>query len=110
MLPVSFVVCRLTEGCGHCKQLAPVYEELGAAFGDVDSVVIAKIDATANDVDPSYGIRGFPTLKFFPANNKKAPTDYNGDRSLEDLKQFVKNNAHIQIDSEDAEDGAKDEL
>ncbi len=36
--------------CGHCKQLAPVYEELGQTFSGVDSVVIAKVDMTANEV------------------------------------------------------------
>ena len=36
--------------CGHCKKLTPIYEEVGAAFKDNDSVVIAKMDATANDI------------------------------------------------------------
>lgn len=36
--------------CGHCKNLAPVWEELGSLFADTPSVVVAKIDATANDV------------------------------------------------------------
>ena len=37
--------------CGHCKKLAPTYDELGAKFASVDSVVIAKMDATANEID-----------------------------------------------------------
>jgi len=76
--------------CGHCKQLAPIFEELGKTFEGVPNVVIAKIDATANDVDASLGIKGFPTIKFFPANNKKAPVDYSGDRTLNDLVSFIK--------------------
>jgi protein disulfide isomerase len=36
--------------CGHCKSLAPIYDELGELFSSVKSVVIAKIDATANEV------------------------------------------------------------
>jgi protein disulfide-isomerase A1 len=75
--------------CGHCKKLAPVFDELGKALKGVDSVVIGKIDATANDVDPKLEIRGFPTLKFFPANSKASPIDYNGDRSLKDMLEFV---------------------
>lgn len=36
--------------CGHCKKLVPVYEKVGKAFADNDSVVITKFDATANDI------------------------------------------------------------
>jgi protein disulfide-isomerase A1 len=85
--------------CGHCKQLAPIYEELGQAFKGVPSVVIAKIDATSNDVNPKLGIRGFPTLKLFPANNKNEPIDYQGDRSKADLIQFVQDNASVKFDA-----------
>jgi len=80
--------------CGHCKKLAPIYDELAKQFSNVPSVVIAKIDATANDVDPKLGIRGFPTLKFFPANNK-TPVEYNGDRTQEDLAAFISQQASI---------------
>ena len=54
-------------GCGHCKRLAPAYEEVGKAFDNVDSVLIAKVDADSErDLGSRFGVRGFPTLKFFP--------------------------------------------
>lgn len=37
--------------CGHCKALAPKYDELAEKFEGVSSVVISKIDATENEVD-----------------------------------------------------------
>jgi len=74
--------------CGHCKKLAPLYEELGINLKDKPNIVISKIDATANDVPMKYNIRGFPTLKFFPAKDK-TPIDYEGDRTLEDMQKFV---------------------
>jgi len=79
--------------CGHCKKLAPVFDELGKALKGIDSVVIGKIDATANDVDGRLEIRGFPTLKFFSANAKNSPIDYNGDRSVKDMLEFVHKHA-----------------
>ena len=54
-------------GCGHCKRLAPAYEEVGKAFNDVENVLIAKVDADGDKtLGGRFGVRGFPTLKFFP--------------------------------------------
>jgi len=91
--------------CGHCKQLAPIYEEVGTALKGVKSVVIAKIDATANDVSPKLGIKGFPTIKFFPSNNKQAPIDYEGDRTKDSFINFIQENAGTKFES-----SGKDEL
>jgi len=85
--------------CGHCKALVPVFEEVGLAVAHVSSVVIAKIDATANDVTPTLGIRGFPTIKLFRANDKANPLDYEGDRSKEDFLSFLQDNVHLKYDS-----------
>jgi protein disulfide-isomerase-like protein len=74
--------------CGHCKSLAPVWEELGAFYADNDDVVIAKFDATANEV-AGLSIRGYPTLKFYSKDNKNG-IDYEGDRDLESFKSFLK--------------------
>jgi len=79
--------------CGHCKALAPKYEELGQAFASSELsklVTIAKVDATANDVPDE--IQGFPTIKLFAAGKKDAPIDYSGSRTVEDLLQFIKEN------------------
>jgi len=75
--------------CGHCKKLAPVWDELGEIFEDkAPNVVIAKMDATANALPDEIEIQGFPTLIFFPADNKQG-VPYNDDRDLDSLKEFV---------------------
>mmetsp|Transcript_28497 Transcript_28497/g.72629 ORF Transcript_28497/g.72629 Transcript_28497/m.72629 type:complete len:491 (+) Transcript_28497:2108-3580(+) len=77
--------------CGHCKQLAPTYEKLGEKFAKDNDVVIAKIDATANDIPvPSLQARGYPTLKFVTKKNKVI--DYSGERTLEEFSSFIKKN------------------
>ena len=58
--------------CGHCKALAPTYEKLAEAYKDDADVVIAEMDATANEV-AGLNIRGFPTLKFYKAGEPTAP-------------------------------------
>ena len=50
--------------CGHCKALEPTYEKLGEHFKDVEDVIIAKSDATANEFD-DIDVQGFPTIKFW---------------------------------------------
>lgn len=78
--------------CGHCKSLAPIYEELAEEYASSEDVIIAKMDATANDHTADIDIKGFPSLYFFPKNNG-APIEFTGaDRSLESLSQFVEEN------------------
>ena len=56
--------------CGHCKKLKPIYEKLGENYKDNKNVVIAMVDATANEVE-GLEVSGFPTLKFFPSGSDK---------------------------------------
>ncbi|KAK2767004.1 Protein disulfide-isomerase-like 2-2 [Arachnomyces sp. PD_36] len=76
--------------CGHCKNLAPVYEELAQSLSYAsDKVSIAKVDADAEkDLGKRFGVRGFPTLKWFDGKGGE-PEDYSGGRDLESLQQFV---------------------
>jgi len=82
--------------CGHCKKLAPIWDELGAHFnGRKDKMVIAKMDATANEIDvPGVAVRGFPTIYFFKGNDKSNPVRYEGGRELDDLIEYLEKNAH----------------
>jgi len=66
--------------CGHCKSLAPIYEELGHHFEFNDKYVIAKVDATANDLPDGVEIQGFPTTMMFRSGAKDTPEEYRGSR------------------------------
>lgn len=75
--------------CGHCKSLASTYEKVATAFKLDEEVVIANVDAdTHKDLGEKYGVSGFPTLKFFPKNNKDGE-DYDGGRDLDDFVSFI---------------------
>uniref|UniRef100_A0A7S3A3V6 protein disulfide-isomerase n=2 Tax=Rhodosorus marinus TaxID=101924 RepID=A0A7S3A3V6_9RHOD len=78
--------------CGHCKKLAPVYDELASVLSDVESIVIAKMDATENDAPPPHAAKGYPTLTFFPAGKKDKPIPYNGGRTVREFAEFLQKN------------------
>ena len=78
--------------CGHCKKLAPTWDALGDEMKNVDSVIIAKSDASANEFDvDGLNIKGFPTIYFFKGDTKK-PQQYNEGRELEDFVDFLQEN------------------
>ncbi|KAF8424964.1 thioredoxin-like domain-containing protein, partial [Tirmania nivea] len=87
--------------CGHCKNLAPKYEELAKLYFDnpefASKVIVAKVDATANDIPDE--IQGFPTIKLFPAGKKDSPVDYQGSRTVEDLANFIRDNGAHKVDA-----------
>lgn len=88
--------------CGHCKALAPKWEELANIFKNDDSVIIAKIDGTENDTPVE--IQGFPTIYFYPGNNKSKPVQYSGERSTEALAKYVRENASTLKDKKEDKD------
>jgi len=87
--------------CGHCKHLEPLYEQLGEFYQEDENVVIAKIDATANDNTASLKIQGFPTIYLFPANDKSQPLIYEGERQVESFIQFITENGSFGEEAEE---------
>jgi len=78
--------------CGHCKHLAPEYEQAGLAFANSKETIIAKVDADKHkDLASRFGVRGYPTLKFFPKGtpSNKEPEDYSGGRTADDIINFI---------------------
>jgi len=79
--------------CGHCKSMAPAYDEVADAFAKESSVVIADVDADAHkDLGGRFGVSGFPTLKYFKKGST-TPEDYNGGREAGDLVDWINNQA-----------------
>ena len=80
-----------------CKKLEPVYRDLAKRFKDVKQLVIAKMDATANDSPDPYTASGFPTIYFARAGKKSSPVSYSGDPSLQNLEKFIRDHATVSL-------------
>lgn len=81
--------------CGHCKNLEPIYKELGKSLKKEKNLIIAKIDATANDIPDEYKVEGFPTIYYAPANDKDNPLKFEGDRTVEGFTKYLENHATV---------------
>ncbi|KAI6214755.1 Protein disulfide-isomerase [Aphelenchoides besseyi] len=75
------------------KSFEKKYVELGNKLKAESNLVLAKLDATANDPHEDYKVEGFPTIYFAPGGLKNKPIKYSGNRDLDDLIQFMKKHA-----------------
>lgn len=73
--------------CGHCQRLTPEWEKLAGALEGI--IKVGAVDMTTDQgAGQAYGIRGFPTIKFFGAN-KNSPVDYDRERSAREMINFA---------------------
>ncbi|KAG7486195.1 disulfide-isomerase-like [Solea senegalensis] len=70
------------------RALFPLWEELAKALKERENVVIARIDASANDIDMSMQ-GSYPSLCLFPALYSERVVVYTGKRKLTDLLTFI---------------------
>ncbi|KAM3917209.1 protein disulfide-isomerase A2 [Leptodactylus fuscus] len=86
--------------CSHCKELEPIWEELGEKYKDHENVIIAKIDATANEID-GLRVRGFPNLRFFPAGPGRKMIEYTKNRTVDLFSKFIESGGVLPQDEEE---------
>eukprot|EP00736_Rhodelphis_marinus_P008697 Rmarinus@m.16448 len=72
--------------CGHCKKLAPVYEEAAGKLRGMLS--FATVDATENKaLAEDHGVSGYPSIKWYRDGHWR---DYKSGRKVEDFIEFAK--------------------
>jgi hypothetical protein len=72
--------------------MKPDWDSLGDKFEDSPKVVIGDVDCTAagKPLCDKYGVRGYPTIKFFNPPDEEGE-DYKGGRDLPAMTKFVEN-------------------
>merc|ERR1719145_220866 len=79
--------------CGHCKRLAPTWEELADKKNNAaeKEVMIGKVDCTvATALCSAQDVTGYPTLKFFKNGAEKDDgVKYRGNRDAASLEKFI---------------------
>lgn len=74
--------------CGHCKNLAPHWASAAAELKG--KVRLGALDATVHTVMSNrYGVRGYPSIKYFPSGKKGDAEEYNGGRTSSDIVQWA---------------------
>ena len=70
--------------------MKPAWDRLGADYKDSASVMIVDVDCTAegSGTCAKVGVKGYPTIKYYPAGDKKGK-DYKGGQDYDALKSFV---------------------
>ncbi|CCE85795.1 Piso0_005426 [Millerozyma farinosa CBS 7064] len=104
----SSLVAFTASWCPHCERLKPVWEKLANVIFDRDEQI--KIAQVVTDLVPSekikeqFEIDSFPTILYFDPNKVhedglRRPEPYFGDRSLQDLVNFVNEKADLYRDT-----------
>jgi len=87
--------------CGHCKKIAPIWDELAEKYKDKVDLTIAKIDGVDNEVD-GFEVDGFPTLVMVKKNTNEQVT-YSGKRDLESMAKFIETGEQDETEEGDDE-------
>lgn len=78
-----------------CKTLAPIWEKVAQDFVNEPNVVVAKVDAEADNskaTASAQGVSSYPTIKFFPKGSTK-PEEYSSGRTQPDIIKFLNEKA-----------------
>ncbi|NWI56203.1 PDIA2 isomerase, partial [Calyptomena viridis] len=83
--------------CSHCQAMAAAWEELAERYKDHKDIVIAEMDATANELE-NITIHGFPTLHYFPAGPGRKMVEYKSTRDVETFSKFLENGGTLPVE------------
>jgi len=75
--------------------MKPAWDQLSKAFESSKTAIIGDVDCTADankDLCSKYGVRGYPTIKYFTDSTDALGDSYDGGRDFDSLKKFADEN------------------
>ncbi|RDD36733.1 Protein disulfide-isomerase A4 [Trichoplax sp. H2] len=81
--------------CNHCKKFSKTYEDFARKYRKYDDLMIAKIDATANDIVLKLDVNVVPVVYFYPKSDKLDVIKYKGPKTVLGLSEFIEKHATV---------------
>ncbi|XP_028620123.1 protein disulfide-isomerase-like protein of the testis isoform X1 [Grammomys surdaster] len=82
-----------------CRVLFPLLEELGIKYQNHSTVIVAKIDITANDIQLANPEQ-YPFFRLFPTDSQEAVM-YKGEHTMKGFCDFLESHVKVRIEEED---------
>jgi len=82
----------------HSKAFKDNWENLAKNLAGIKDLVVAKFDATQNEVE-GLEVKSYPTILFYPANNKQNPIKFTEQRSEENIWAWLKKHLTVAYDA-----------
>lgn len=95
--------------CSHCREVKPVFDELGAKMIDED-VEIVKFDGVNNEVPVVFQLQGYPSFFWLPKDSKNNPILYVGRKTLNDFIEYIAKHATNELKNFDRNGEVKGEV
>lgn len=93
--PKNILLEVYTPWCFNCETTSKHIEKLAKHFKGLESLIFARMDASANE-HPKFQVDDFPTLLFYPADNKSYPIKLPTKSSLKELAILINKNVKAQ--------------
>src|SRR5690606_32129087 len=82
----------------HSKAFKDNWETLAKNLAGIKDLVVAKFDATQNEVE-GLEVKSYPTILLYPANNKQNPIKFTEQRSEENIWAWLKKHLTVAYDA-----------
>ena len=74
--------------CVHCKTAKPDFDKLKSNYNGKTKIMMVDSDEQA-DLVKQLGVKGFPTLRYYPNGLDGTFNEYTGDRTYDSMKSYL---------------------